>query len=191
MPGGAKILLIDDLPDTLSLLSRMIRRHLPTAEILTARSGAEGISVAELQLPDLILLDAKMPQMDGFEACRRLKQNPRTAIIPVLMVSGVMTEARDRVAGMEVGAEGYLCKPFEPEELVAQVRALLRVKAAEDELRRREQRLELQLESRTRTLQESEMRFRILFENSPTPCSWRARMVLCWTSTRRRARCTG
>ena len=167
MSGGAKILLVDDLPDTLSLLSRMIRRHLPTVEILTARSGAEGIAVAEVQLPDLILLDAKMPQMDGFETCRRLKQNPRTAIIPVLMVSGVMTESRDRVAGMEVGAEGYLCKPFEPEELVAQLRALLRVKAAEDELRRREQRLELQLESRTRTLQESEMRFRILFENSP------------------------
>ena len=164
---SGKILLVDDLPDTLSLMSRMIRRHLPDVKILTARSGPEAISVAEQEQPDLVLLDAKMPDMDGFETCRRMKRNPRTMAMPVLMVSGVLTEARDRVAGMEVGAEGYLCKPFEPEELAAQVRALLRVKAAEDELRRREQRLELQLEARTRTLQESEMRFRILFENSP------------------------
>ncbi len=167
MSDPAKILLIDDQPETLSLLSRMLLRHLPDLRVLTARSGPEGLAVAAQEQPDVILLDAKMPQMDGFETCRRLKQGPRTSIIPVLMVSGVLTETRDRVAGMEVGAEGYLCKPFEPEELVAQVGALLRVKRAEDALRLREQRLELQLESRTRTLQESELRFRTLFENSP------------------------
>ncbi len=164
---GPRVLLIDDLADSLALLSRMISRHLPTAEILTAQSGAEGISVAQSESPDVILLDARMPEMDGFETCRRLKSGSQTARIPVLMVSGVLVDTVDRVTGLETGADGYICKPFETEELVAQIKALVRVKRAEDELRRRERNLEGELSARTRNLIDSEQRFRILFERSP------------------------
>lgn len=163
----ANLLIVDDLADSVSLLSKMLLRHLPGVSVKTALSGPEGISIAQLGDLDLVLLDAKMPGMDGFEVCRRLKADPKTAVVPVLMVSGVLVESRDRVAGLETGADGYICKPFEPEELIAQVKALLRVKRAEDELRRRERDLETELAGRTRSLIDSEQRFRVLFEKSP------------------------
>ena len=162
-----RILLVDDLRDSLTLLERTLSRHLGEAEILQCQSGGECIDIAQRRDLDLILLDAKMPVMDGFETCRRLKSDPKTSIVPVLMVSGVMVDTRDRVAGLECGADGYVCKPFEPLELIAQVKALLRVKSVEDQLRAREKDLEHELAVRTRSLVDSEQRFRILFEQSP------------------------
>jgi len=164
---GARILLIDDMPESLGLLSRVLKKHFKDCEILTATSGHEGIGLAQREPTDVILLDAVMPGLDGFETCRLLKADSTTARVPVLMVSGVLVKTKDRVVGLQCGADGYVCKPFETEELVAQVRALLRIKRDEDALRRHESELQAELDARTGKLRESEQMFRRLFENSP------------------------
>src|SRR5690606_31535401 len=88
--------------------------------------------------PDIILLDVMMPEMDGFEVCRRLKQDPRTAHIPVVMVTA-LSELSDRVQGLEAGADDFLTKPVNDIALFARVRSLVRLKMTMDELRLREQ----------------------------------------------------
>ncbi len=162
-----RILIVDDLKDSVELIAAILRHQLGDVVIHEALSGKECLEIAAREKIDVILLDAKMPHMDGFETCRRLKASPRTATTPVLMVSGILTTPRHRVSGMEVGADGYLCKPFENEELVAQVEVLLRIKRAEDELRSHESHLQTELASRTDALSKSESRFRALFEYSP------------------------
>ncbi|MFH0909884.1 MAG: PAS domain S-box protein [bacterium] len=164
---AARILLIDDMPESLSLLTKILQQHFKDCEILTATNGPEGITLAQREPADVILLDAVMPGVDGFETCRRLKADPITARVPVLMVSGVLVKTKDRVTGLKCGADGYVCKPFETEELVAQVRALVRIKRDEDALRRHESELQSELDARTEKLRESEQMFRRLFENSP------------------------
>ena len=161
------ILIVDDLADSVDLMATLLDRHFPGGRHLRAGSGAEGLAIAQREDLDLVLLDAAMPGMDGFEVCRRLKADPRTASVPVLMVSGARMEPRDRAAGLECGADGYVCKPFEIEEFVAQIRALVRLKKDEDLLRHHEQRLQQELERRTAELQASERRFRAMLENSP------------------------
>jgi two-component system cell cycle sensor histidine kinase/response regulator CckA len=165
--AGARILLVDDMEESLALLSRLLKKHFQDVTILTASNGTDGLAIAQKDGIDVVLLDAVMPGLDGFETCKTLKGDPRTAHIPVLMVSGVLTKSKDRAVGLECGADGYVCKPFEAAELVAQVRALVRIKRDEDALRRHERELEEELRSRTRRLEQSEDLFRKLFENSP------------------------
>jgi PAS domain S-box-containing protein len=105
--------------------------------------------------------------MDGFEIVNRLRENPVTASIPILMVSGVMTTRENRINGFASGADGYICKPFQSEEFIAEINVLLRIKDYEDQLRQHELQLEKELKIRTGDLVESEERFRILFEESP------------------------
>jgi len=161
------VLAIDDFQQGLDLLVGIVRKCLPDYEVLSATSGREGIALARARQPDAVLLDARMPELDGFEVCRILKTDPETKHIPILMVSGVMVDAEHRASGLEIGADGYICKPFEKEELLAQLKALLRIKRGEDELRRHKERLEEELQARTRTLKESEEQLRRLYENSP------------------------
>lgn len=116
-----RILIIDDQPESLELFSLLIRTFLTDVEILTETEGAAGLALAKQKQPDLLILDVKMPGMDGFEVCRRLKADPETKDIPVLMVSGVLTSTRHKVTGFTLGADGYLCKPFEPQEFIAQI----------------------------------------------------------------------
>ena len=117
-----KTLIIDDDVDTLKLVGMMLQRQ--GYRILAATSGAQGLTVAENELPDIILLDLMMPQMDGYEVARRLRANPETAHIPILMFTA-RGQIEDRVAGFESGADAFLSKPAHPAELQAQVRALL------------------------------------------------------------------
>jgi two-component system cell cycle sensor histidine kinase/response regulator CckA len=166
-PTAPRILAVDDLPDELQLIAAIIRRHLPEATLETATTGREALERISAHRPDLILLDARLPDIDGFEICRRVKADSETQGIPVLLVSGAMTDAHARVEGLESGADGYLCKPFEPSELLASVRALLRLKQYADRLRTHREELEQELQRRTVTVLESEQRFRTLFENSP------------------------
>lgn len=158
------ILIVDDLAENLKVLSATLHRHLPECILLTTTDGAEALRIAVREQPDLILLDAKMPGMDGFEVCRRLRGDKRISRIPVLMISAVLTGTPHRIAGLESGADGYICKPYETAELIAQVRSLLRIKATEDRILSQEQYLELQLEQRTRALKESEKKYRTLLE---------------------------
>ena len=109
-------------------------------DVLEAATGAEGLRLAAQS--DVVLLDIRLPDMDGFEVCRLIKANPVTASIPVLHLSGVHCDVEDRVEGLETGADAYLSRPVEATELVATVRALLRlartqVRLEESEARRR------------------------------------------------------
>ncbi len=117
-----KILIIDDDVDTLRLVGMMLQKQ--GYQILAATNGQQGLNYAESDDPDLILLDVMMPQMDGYEVARRLRANPFTASIPILMFTA-KTQLDDKVTGFEAGADDYLTKPTHPSELIAHVKALL------------------------------------------------------------------
>jgi len=117
-----KILIIDDDLDTLRLVGLMLQRQ--GYQILAATNGEQGLSKAFEEKPDLILLDIMMPEMDGYEVARHLRENPLTAHTPILMFTA-KTQLDDKVAGFEVGADDYLTKPTHPSELQAHVKALL------------------------------------------------------------------
>ncbi len=144
-----RILAIDDKKDNLISLSAVLKFMIPGCEVITATSGPEGIRQAESRQPDTILLDIKMPDMDGYEVCRILKSNPATKHIPVIMISAIRTESKDLVKGLDSGADVYLAKPIDEYVLTAQVKTALRVKAAEDSLRRQKQDLEAVVQDRT------------------------------------------
>jgi DNA-binding response OmpR family regulator len=117
-----KILIIDDDLDTLKLVGMMLQKQ--GYQILVATNGQQGLAYADSDDPDLILLDVMMPQLDGYEVARRLRANPDTASIPILMFTA-KTQLDDKVTGFEAGADDYLTKPTHPSELIAHVRALL------------------------------------------------------------------
>ncbi len=131
----ARILVVDDILPNVKLLEAKL-----TAEyfdVLTASDGASALEVAEAETPDIILLDVMMPGMDGFEACERLKANPRTRHIPVVMVTA-LSDVNDRVRGLKAGADDFLSKPVNDVALFARVRSLARLKMMMDELRDRQ-----------------------------------------------------
>ena len=117
-----KILIIDDDLDTLRLVGLMLQRQ--GYQITVASSGEQGLEKAFEEPPNLILLDIMMPAMDGYEVARRLRANPKTESIPILMFTA-KTQLDDKVAGFEVGADDYLTKPTHPSELQSRVKALL------------------------------------------------------------------
>jgi pilus assembly protein CpaE len=117
-----KILIIDDDVDTLKLVGLMLQKQ--GYQIVASSNGTTGIAQAEQELPDLILLDVMMPEIDGYEVSRRLRANPLTANIPILMFTA-KSQLDDKVTGYEAGADDYLTKPTHPAELSAHVKALL------------------------------------------------------------------
>ena len=121
----ARILVVDDIPANVKLLEARL-----TAEyfdVTTAMSGAEAIAICERAQCDIVLLDVMMPDMDGFEPRRRLKANPLTHHIPVVMVTA-LDQPSDRVQGLEAGADDFLTKPVNSLELKTRVKSLLRVR---------------------------------------------------------------
>lgn len=117
-----KVLIIDDDSDSLGLLSEMLKDHFLTR---TASSGKEGVRTAVREQPHLILLDVNMPEMNGFEVCMRLREQPTTRTIPIVMLT-TSSGLDSRVTGLNLGADDYICKPFHVRELVARLRARLR-----------------------------------------------------------------
>jgi len=131
----ARILIVDDLEPNVRLLEAKL-----TAEyfdVLSAFNGRDALELAREQRPDVILLDVMMPGMDGYEVCRRLKDDSETCHIPVVMVTA-LDQQSDRVTGLEAGADDYLPKPVEDVALIARVKSLARLKVTTDELRLRE-----------------------------------------------------
>lgn len=118
-----KILIVDDDLDTLQLVGTTLERQ--NYEILAAQDGEQGLEMATREIPDLILLDIMMPKMDGYEVTRRLRSNPETASIPIIMFTA-KAQVEDKVEGLEAGADDYLTKPTHPTELVARVKAVLK-----------------------------------------------------------------
>ena len=118
-----KILAVDDEPDALEL----IKVNLTAAgfSVVTAEDGEEAIKKARAVVPDLILLDLMLPEVDGLEVCKILRRDDATRSVPIIMLTAKSTEI-DRVIGLELGADDYVTKPFSPRELVLRVKALLR-----------------------------------------------------------------
>ena len=128
---SARILVVDDLAPNLHLLE--VKLQAEYYDVVTARSGYEALEIAGKEKLDLILMDAMMPGMNGFEACEKLKQNPKTWHIPVIMVTA-LEETKDRIAGLEAGADDFITKPIDDFNLMARVKSLLRLKMVTDQL---------------------------------------------------------
>jgi len=158
------ILTIDDKEDNLITVSAVLKNLIPACKVVTALSGAEGLRSAKSESPDVILLDIIMPGMDGFETCRRLKKDKTTKHIPVILVTAIKTDAESRVKGLELGADAFLSKPIDQEELAAQVRVMLRIKNTEDLLREEKKSLEDEVSKRTEQRSASEKHNRMLVE---------------------------
>jgi DNA-binding response OmpR family regulator len=125
---AAKILIVDDTPTNVRLLDALLTPRGYT--VMEASSGEEALSLLEKEHPDLILLDILMPGLDGYEVCRRLRANPDTAHLPVIMITA--SETRQKVKALEAGADDFVVKPFDKAELLARVGSLLRVKRYHD-----------------------------------------------------------
>ena len=130
----ARVLVVDDVLANVKLLrARLMAEYF---EVMTASNGTEALTVANLTLPDIVLLDVMMPDIDGFEVCRRLKADRRTEHIPVILITSLESPA-DRVQGLDAGADDFLTKPIDDVALLARVRSLVRLKMITDELRSR------------------------------------------------------
>jgi len=148
-----KILAIDDNRDNLTTLKAVIADIFPGATILTALNGWKGIELALAEDPDVILLDIIMPGMDGYEVCRKLKEDERLRLIPVVFLTALKTGRQSRIQALEAGGEAFLSKPFEEEELIAQVRSMAKIKAMNMLQRREKEELAAQVADRTRELE--------------------------------------
>lgn len=130
----ARILVVDDIPANVKLLeARLMAEYF---DVLTANNGFDALDICDRTQVDVILLDIMMPEMDGFEVCERLKSNPRTAHIPVVMVTA-LDQPSDRVRGLKAGADDFLTKPVNDLQLISRVKSLVRLKTLSDELRLR------------------------------------------------------
>jgi two-component system, cell cycle response regulator len=130
----ARVLVVDDVPANVKLLEARLSAEY--FDVTTANSGTEALALCERAECDIVLLDVMMPDMDGFEVCRKLKSNPATHHIPVVMVTA-LDQPSDRVRGLEAGADDFLTKPVTDVALISRVRSLARLKLVTDELRMR------------------------------------------------------
>jgi len=184
-----KILVLDDVRENLIAIKDTLEDLIPDCLVLTGQSGKEGLKIARTEQPDTILTDIEMPGMNGFEVCKKFKENETTKHIPVMIFTGSMTDSETRIKCLEAGAEVFLSKPIDASELTAQINVLLRIKEAEDNLREERKQLDDEVKKRTKELQianqklqhditerartekllqESEEKFRILSETSPS-----------------------
>ena len=155
-----KILAIDDVMDNLIAIKAILHEFMPECGVLIAQSGPEGINIAEKEQPDTILLDIIMPEMDGYEVCKRLKKNESTSNIPIIMLTAINTDTESKIKGLKAGADVFISKPIEPNELSAQINVMLRIKYAEDKLRAEKVSLEELVEARTKDLSETNKKLR-------------------------------
>ena len=131
----ARILIADDRPDNLHLLATRLANE--GYAFITAADGEEALKKLRSAVPDLVLLDINMPKKDGFDVLQEMRADPLIAHIPVIVVTATRIAPQDVRLGLGLGADDYITKPFDWRELAARVRAKLRVKRAEDALRRR------------------------------------------------------
>jgi signal transduction histidine kinase len=150
-PAGVKVLVVDDNQDILSIIQRILGRQ--EYQVFTATNGRAGLDLARQVLPDLILLDVMLPELDGLSVCRALKADPATRGTMILLVTG-RGAIDHRAEGLDAGADDYIPKPFHVTELLARVRSALRIKRLTDELRDRNRQL---IESQRERLQSEKM----------------------------------
>src|SRR6266446_2390141 len=117
-----KILVVDDEPDAVELIDFNLKAA--SYEVVTAADGNEALKKARSSLPDLIVLDLMLPEVDGLEVCKILRRDPSTAAIPIVMVTAKADEI-DRILGLELGADDYITKPFSPREMILRIKKIL------------------------------------------------------------------
>ncbi|MCX7669704.1 MAG: PAS domain S-box protein, partial [Anaerolineae bacterium] len=157
---SARILVVEDVPPLrrMTVLTLQADGH----QVSEASTGNEALRLAAQLHPDLILLDVGLPDIDGVEVCRRLKADPATADILIAFFSSTHTDPDTQITGLETGADAYITRPISNRELRARVRALLRLKRAEEALRRANAQLQAELAARA----ETEARLRVIAENT-------------------------
>jgi CheY-like chemotaxis protein len=162
-----KLLAIDDNNDNLLTLKALLSVFLPEASLATTLSGREGLALARILDPDAILLDIQMPEMDGFEVARTLKGDMATQHIPIIMLTALSTDSKSKVKALDVGADAFLAKPLDENELVAQVKAMVRIRRSEVALRRERDWLEDQVAERLREIHEKQRMNQLLIDALP------------------------
>ena len=168
MEPRLKVLAVDDNHDNLTVLRALMKDFLPDAGVLTAQSGAEGLALARREDPDVALLDISMPGMDGFDVCQKLKSDDVLCTIPVVFLTAVRTDPGARIRALELGAEGFLARPMDEYALIAQVRAMSKLKAANLRQRREKEALAHLVAERTRELQAQRDELQALLFAVPT-----------------------
>jgi class 3 adenylate cyclase/CheY-like chemotaxis protein len=131
MSAAARVLVVDDTPHNVKLLADLLA--VKGYEVATATNGEEALTKIAAAMPDIVLLDIMMPGLSGYDVCQRLRADPRTALLPVVLVTSLDAQ-QERIKGIEAGADDFLGKPINQPELFARVRSLLRIKALQDEV---------------------------------------------------------
>ncbi len=132
MSSQSKILIVDDSENNRHFLNKILSSY--DFSIVEAANGTDALLIAGTQLPDLIVMDVMMPEMSGFEVCQELKKDPKTETIPVILVTAHMTTLQDKIDGLKHGANDFITKPIDPTELLARIRAQLRIKGLQERL---------------------------------------------------------
>ena len=132
MSSGAKVLVVDDTPHNVKLLADILGAK--GYAVSTAVNGEEALKKVAAEPPDIVLLDIMMPGLSGYDVCRKLREDPATALLPVVLCTS-LDPAGERVKGMEAGADDFLTKPINQAELFARVKSLLRIKSLQDEVK--------------------------------------------------------
>lgn len=154
-----KILVIDDGETNRRLMQVIFTRKIPDCVVLLASSGIEGIQLAQSESPSIILLDILMPEMDGYETCKRIKSDPATQSIPIVMISALGDDPKVRTKSLKIGADAFMARPFYQAELVELVKTVLRTKDGEDQLKKQARELELFLARQNDEFRQYEERF--------------------------------
>lgn len=148
-----KILAVDDIYDNLITIKALILETFPYAQVVFALSGSEALQLAERMEPDIILLDVVMPDMDGFEVCKALKADENLSDIPVVFITALKGDKESRIRALEVGAEAFLAKPVDESELVAQIRAMSKIRHANLSRKNEQEQLNAQISEKTMQLE--------------------------------------
>jgi adenylate cyclase len=148
--AGARILVVDDTPQNVKLLADLLA--VKGYAVSTAGDGPSALERLAAESPDLVLLDVMMPGMSGYDVCRQIRGDPRTALLPVVLVTALDPQ-QERVKGIEAGADDFLSKPIHQPELFARVKSLLRIKRLQDEVRRWNEELEHRVHAQVAEIQ--------------------------------------
>ena len=161
------LLAIDDHLENLISLKALLNEAFPDADVMTAQNGQKGLELASEREPDVILLDIVMPGMDGYEVCRILKADPFLADVPVVFITALKGDKESRLIALESGAEAFLAKPIDEIELLAQIRAMLKIKESNIQRRNEKERLQGLVEARTKEIIEMKEKYRNLMDDLP------------------------
>jgi PAS domain S-box-containing protein len=160
------LLAVDDRPDNLFVLEQLVGTYLPEIKMITGGSAEAGLALAAAEAIDGAIIDVQMPGLNGIEMCRRLKADPRTAPIHVILVTAHGATSELKAQGLEAGADDFITKPINNAGLAAKLMVMLRLRAAEQALRRERDHLEEMVLERTQALRDAENRYRTLFNTA-------------------------